>query len=104
MKNSVVGLILVVLSGLIAVGSAIYFSETAGPLWALILVAWGVQRVTFQASQEFGKPTLVGLVIALGYLLIALVAYYLREVQVLWAMILVNWLGDALVRSEEPEV
>ncbi len=56
------GLFMAILGGLVAIGVAIAISGSVGPLWALILLAWGLVRV-----RQTPKPTPLGGVFGLMY-------------------------------------
>lgn len=91
------GIVLAILGGLVAIGLAIFVTGGAGYLWALILVAWGLERIR-DTNQEYPlKPLMLGLVIGLLYAFIGLVVYFVKDGNYLWAMILVNWLADTIV-------
>lgn len=97
------GSVLVVGAGLIAIAVSLYATEALGSLWALILVGWGLQRVVASSRTENGAPTVVGLTIAGGYLLLAGVVAWFQVSEVLWALILVNWFGDAFTPESKEE-
>lgn len=93
----VIGIIVAILGAAVAIGLAVWFSHSADPLWAIILLIWGIQRVR-DTDREYGwKPAVLGLVMGVAYAILGIVAYYINDANVLWAMILVNWLGDAIV-------
>jgi len=86
--------LLVLVAGVAAIGVAAIETSNAGALWALILVAWGVQEIDRKGEVS---PLLYGAAMAAGYAVIGVICVYVESVQPLWAMILVNWLADALV-------
>ena len=87
-----IGVLAAVFGGLAAIGICVWFTHSAGSLWAIILLMWGVQRVV--AARQ---PVLLGAVLGLCYLGLGIVGYYVKSPQVLWAMILINWIGNALI-------
>ncbi len=96
----IVGFLLAILGGFLAIGIAIGVTHNSDPLWAIILLIWGLERVKSAGSEYRWKPTVLGLVLALGYVGLGIVAYYLHNANVLWAMILVNWLADSIINKE----
>ncbi|MCL4384486.1 hypothetical protein M1116_03460 [Patescibacteria group bacterium] len=93
----IIGYILAILGGIVAIGLALTVTHNASPLWAIILVIWGLERVAIVSVRRPWMPALRGLVLGVGYALLGVVAVYLQNAYVLWGMILVNWLAEALV-------
>ncbi|MBU0709015.1 hypothetical protein KJ596_04720 [Patescibacteria group bacterium] len=93
----VIGIIITIIGASVAIGLAIWFTHSASPLWAIILLIWGIERVRFTKREYNWKPAVLGLVMGVAYALLGIVAWYVNDARVLWAMILVNWLGDAIV-------
>lgn len=93
----VTGLILTVVGGLGAIGICIAFSHDPAALWAIILLIWDLNRVRETDREYHWKPAVLGLVMGIAYLALGIIAWYVNNLEVLWAMILVNWLGDALI-------
>lgn len=85
----IIGIVVTLLGALAAIGSSIWVTKSPTPLWALILVMWGVERV-----RHGKKPALSGTVLGLVYLFLGIIVIYLKDSSVLWAMILANWLID----------
>lgn len=86
--------LLVLIAGLAAIGVAAIAMDNAGALWALILVAWGIEEIDREGEVS---PLLYGAAMAAGYIVIGIICVYVESVQPLWAMILVNWFTEALV-------
>jgi len=93
----VCGLILAIVGGLAAIGTAIYVSKSAVALWALILLGWGVAELKRYNRTSGWEPFAVGFLMCVMYLVIAGAAYYLKSPVVLWAMIPVGWIAEAIV-------
>ena len=93
----VIGFLLAFLGGAAAIGMAVYFSHSASPLWAIILLIWGMERIRSTDREYVWKPTVLGLIIGVAYAVLGVVGWYVNEPRVLWAMILVNWLADAII-------
>lgn len=93
----VLGILLTVLGAAGAIAVCVWFTHSADPLWAIILLIFGMQRVRETDREYAWKPAVLGLVMGLAYVALGVVAYYIKDANVLWAMILVNWLADAIV-------
>jgi hypothetical protein len=91
--DSTLGAVIALIGGLIAIGLCVAFHQTWEPLLAIILVGYGVQKV-----RTSPRPTVLGLLIGLLYLLVGVVAYYLQNAGVLWSMILVNLFADDFIK------
>ncbi len=88
-KSPVVGYVLALIGAMIAIGLGIWITGSARPLWAIILLMWGLERVG-----ESAKPIFRGMVLGVSYALIGVVVIYVRSARPLWAIILVNGLVD----------
>lgn len=93
---SVIGFIVAILGAAVAIGLAIWFTHSASPLWAIILLIWGIEIVRDTDRPYAWKPAVSGLVMGIAYAILGIVAYYVNEPRVLWAMILVNWLVESM--------
>lgn len=94
---AVLGIMLTIIGGAIAIGICTWFSHNPNCLWAIILLMWGVERVRSTDREYSWKPAVLGLVMGFAYAAVGIAAYYTQNVNVLWAMILVSWLGDAII-------
>lgn len=93
----VLGLILAVFGGVAVIGIAIVVTGNAQYLLALILLAWGVERVRDTSREYVWKPTVLGLVMGLLYVGLGAIVYFVKDGNYLWAMVLINWLTDSIV-------
>ena len=87
------GIVFALLGGLVAIGLAIFITGNAGYLWALILLGWGISRVS--ASD---KPLFVGLVMCILYLALGGVIYFVADgvYYLLGAMVLIGWFANKI--------
>lgn len=91
-------MLLAFIGGLVAIGIAIWVTQSPSPLWAIILLMWGLERVQVARKGSFRyRPTLLGIVLGIAYLGLGAVVYYLKDSDPLWVMILVNWLAERFV-------
>ena len=86
-----IGITLAVVSGLATIGITVWFSHSAVPLLALILLGWGIEVVSTSK-----KPLTIGLILSVTYLVIGVAGWYTNSPTVLWAMVLANWFGDSI--------
>ncbi len=87
------GLALAILGGLVAIGLTIFVTHDAAYLWALLLLAIGLNRVRRQTKQSL----YVGAIMGLLYVAVGVVVFYVKEGAYLWAMLLVSVLADKIL-------
>ena len=91
------GILLTILGAAAAIGVSVWWSHSADPLWATFILIWGISRVRYSDRKYQWKPAVLGLVMGVSYAALGGVAYYVQNNEVLWAMLLVNWLADAII-------
>lgn len=82
---SKLGYIFVILGGVIAIALSVWFSKSAGPLWAIIPVYLG-----FRFIESDTETTYRGLILGILYVVIGIAAFYIQNAYVLWALFLAN--------------
>lgn len=93
----VIGVILALIGGLVAIGIAIYISHDADYLWAIVLLALIAERVKDTESEYEWKPAVLGAVMSLLCLALGAVIYYTNGPLYLWAMVLIGLLTDSII-------